>query len=796
MMADTLSLTHDELASFAKAYDISHNAFIVLDKNLTVLHINNYALTMYSLAEAHLWQGQSINTLWDYLHFPPLFDDKHPLMDTQLVRTNTIQRTWQITSITVDNEKAWLLIDKEQDKAERLYNTLAHEIGIITGQNLEQYQTVHEYINVLHHFFTFIINHIPCYVYWKNQQLEYIGCNFMAAEFFNLENPKDIIGKTDFDLFSDKELAESYRQVDSAILAEGKPIHKLSQELRRANGEIYHTLVSKVPIINEADTIVGVLGITIDVTKEKQAELAKTEFIANMSHDIRTPLTGLIGLSELLEHTLKTPQDKEKAHLLHDSGEELLNMLNEILDDVRSERLDKNEVEHECFNLHETIHDLVRLESPATHLKGLQLNAKIAPNVPQYIISDHNKIQRVLLNLMGNSIKFTQSGSITLAVETIHTDSSKVHLKFSVSDTGIGIPEEVQSKVFNRFFKVSSSYKGIYTGHGLGLHIVQTYVNLLGGHITLTSTLGEGSTFNFDLECDIGEAPDEVEEVQSVTLNTTPHQLYHLLLIEDNLVALKSLEALLTARGYTFASAMNAEDGLLLLSSQSFDLIISDIGLPGLSGMEFAQQVRTEEQAQNKPPIPIIGLTGHAKEAAEQECRSAGMNEVFSKPAPMEDLDRCIQRLMNKTTPSSSEVKAKPVSSSPLGIDLPQTEAALFQLEHYPLFDEAYALSQIPDKNILATLMSSYCSEDIQKDIHQMEQAYQDTNWEQVENLAHKFKGGVAYLGAERMKFACQYLERYYKAGHRTLLEPLYQQLLRVNQDTLAEVTHWLQNNQ
>lgn len=653
-----------------------------------------------------------------------------------------------------------------------------------------------------------IINQIPAAIFWKDSQSVFLGCNQFFAELSGLTSPAEIVGKTDFDLPWKNE-AKLYIKDDQEIMRSKKPKLGIEEPQTLSNGDVVILLTNKIPLISQKNKVVGILGIFHDITARKKIEdelraskeaaeaanRAKITFIANMSHDIRTPLAGVIGLAEVLENSLQNREQKQNAHLLHDSGEQLLCMLNNILDDVQAERIDY-ELEHKCFNIHQTIKNLIRLESPATQLKGLQLNYYIADEVPRHIISDPIKIQRVLLNLLGNAIKFTDSGTITLTVECLNKDYKQIHLKFSVTDTGIGIPEEVQAEVFNRFFKVNSSYKGMYTGNGLGLHIVQSYVNLLGGHITLISTLGRGSTFHFDLECGISEEPKEVEAVRPVILDTMPHQSYHLLLIEDNLVALKSLEALLTARGYTFSSATSAEDALTMLASQSVDLIISDIGLPGLSGTEFALKVRTDEQASNKPPIPIIGLTGHAKETAEQECRNSGMNEVFSKPAPMNELDQCIQQLMLNKTPRSSKVEEKSPSVSPLGVDLPHTEAELFQLEKYSLFDEAYALIQIPDKNLLTSLITTYCSDDIQKDIQHMECAHQDTNWEQVEKLAHKFKGGVSYLGTQRMKFACQYLERYYKAGHRTLLEPLYQQLLRVNQETIDEVTHWLHNNQ
>ncbi|MFT4060618.1 MAG: ATP-binding protein, partial [Legionella sp.] len=425
-----------------------------------------------------------------------------------------------------------------------------------------------------------IIRYLPGYIYLKDPQFRYILCNEYFARAAGLSTPEEIEGKTDFDLVWAKTQAHMFRQGDIEALS-GKSKINFEESQLQADGSTKIVLANKVPLYDSKKNIIGILGNYLDISKQKKLEqelllakeqaeaanIAKTEFIANMSHDIRTPLTGVIGLSEILEHTLHDPKDKEKAHMLHDSGEELLHMLNSILDDVRVEHLSEQDIKHESFDLHQCIHDLIRLESPATSLKHLTLKANIAPDVPQYICSDRNKIHRILLNLLGNAIKFTQSGSIVLSIECLHQDAATAHIKFTVSDTGIGIPEEAQSQVFNRFFKVSSSYKGIYAGHGLGLHIAQSYVTLLGGHITLTSKVGEGSTFHFDLECPISEAPSNATETSSY--NNTKHSIrpLHFLLVEDNIIALKTLEMMLKKKEHTFISATTGEEAWTLLQT-------------------------------------------------------------------------------------------------------------------------------------------------------------------------------------------------------------------------------------
>ncbi|PJD95724.1 MAG: hybrid sensor histidine kinase/response regulator [Legionella sp.] len=650
----------------------------------------------------------------------------------------------------------------------------------------------------------YLLNLLPTAIFWKNTDGVFIGCNKRFAEISGLNSPDEIVGKTDYDMPWGEIQASLYRKDDHEIMLNGTSKSNIEETLTLANGTELCLLTNKVPLFSDEGEIMGILGIFYDITERKKMELsikkakeaaesanrAKTEFIANMSHDIRTPLTGVIGLAEILEHTLQHPEEKEKIQMLHESGKELLHMLNDILDDIRVGNLNESDIKKESFNLHQCIADLVRLESPATTLKGLSLKVDIKNSVPQYIQSDRNKIHRILLNLMGNAIKFTQAGDISLCVDCTHYDEKEVHLKFSVSDTGIGIPEEAQAQVFKRFFKVNSSYKGLYEGHGLGLHIAQSYVELLGGHITLFSTVGVGTTFHFDIICAPGKAPLPSTSILSSCQPSA--QTRHLLLVEDHLVALKTLEFLLKQKGYTFASAASGEEAWMLLQNQTFDAMITDIGLPGISGTQLSQRLRSQEMMLHKPPLPIIGLTGHAKEAALDECLQHGMNEVFSKPASMDTLHPCIQKLTQKRHATNLDATDSLAKKSFLGIDLPGTEEELFQLDAFPLFDEAYVLNQIGDKQLLITLIQAYLSEDMQNDITLMQEQYKKGRWEEVEKIAHKIKGGVAYLGTQKMRYACQYLERYYKAGHRKLLEPLYQQILQVNHQTNEVLTAWL----
>ncbi|KTD53577.1 sensory box histidine kinase/response regulator [Legionella santicrucis] len=803
-----MRITQEELPVMAKAYDIASCSLIVIDRFMNVVLVNRCAKKILNI-KASSWIGKPLLSVWEEARLPPIFDKNMNLICHKIMIINKYYRVWSKVRVIIDNKTHWFLLDKDISEVDDTYITLEHEIEKMTGHVFEKHLPVNQYVDEIRHFLSSMINRIPCYVYWKNKDLEYVGCNEMAAEFFSLKSSDDIIGKTDFDLFSDKVIAESYREVDKEILQHGKPVLKLPQILVRHNGEIFHTLVSKVPITSENGSTVGVLGITIDITKEKQAEIAKTEFIANMSHDIRTPLTGVIGLSEILEKNLTNPLHKEEAHLLYESGNQLLTMLNEILEDVRAGSANEMDIHEETFELRQCIDDLIKLEAPTIATKNLTFTCTIDPNVPQFIVSDRKKIHHILLNLLGNAVKFTQVGGITLTVKPLSFTAFHTLLHFSVSDTGIGIPEMQKDKVFEQFFRVNPSYEGNQMGYGLGLHIVQSYVTLLGGHLTLESKEEEGTTISFDLSCRIGFKENLISNDKSnesyVNQNNEsqgtvllPSHFYgnplHLLLVEDNPIALKVLESFVTREGYRFTSVTDANKALECIKSTHFDLIITDIGLSEISGIELVKQIRHWEKINNFSLVPIVGLTGHALETARVECIHAGMNEVFRKPINIEILRDIVKQCHLNKQVSSEEItvnQSSQPSISSIGFEHLVTEE-LLSLDSVSLFDTQEGMRYINDVSLLFQLLKEFTSPTIQQDIQNMKKAYLEQDWNQISHLTHKIKGGVACIGTKRMFLACQYLEQYSKAGNQVMRDKLYHQVIEVNQQTFDEVTRWL----
>ncbi len=650
-----------------------------------------------------------------------------------------------------------------------------------------------------------IIDYIPNhYIFWKDINSVYLGCNQALADAMQLASSKDIIGKTDYDLKTTKEQSSAYCADDKEVMLSKIPKLNIEEQQTLPDGSERVLLTSKVPLFDEKGHVYGVLGIYSDITERKNMQIAlekaknqaetansaKTEFITNMSHDLRTPLSGMIGLSKLLEESSEHPEEKKYARWINESGDELLRLLNGILDVVSADNVSENDVHEELFNLHQFIQDIIHLELPTTKLKKLDLNVSICPDVPTYIISDRTKLHRVLLNLVGNAIKFTDSGSISLSIKSLKRSGDEANLQFSVSDTGIGIPQKLQDKVFDRFYRSTPSYKGTYPGNGVGLHIARSYVNLLGGHLALTSQEGVGTTFYFDLTCKIGHENVELasKEFLKPSMLTSTWEFStkpHLLLVEDNAIALKMAEAMVSKAGYQCTTASDGEQALKLTESLTFDLIITDLGLPGISGHEFARGVRKEEGRLGAQPLPIIGLTAHTQEHAKQECLEAGMNDVFTKPMTQ----AMLQTIVNQWITPVSHQNSNPLK---LGVDLPDTEEELLKLEMFPVLNIKNAIESLGNENMLHEILVML-NNDIHNDSKIIEAAYQEKNWETIEKLAHKLKGSALYCGTLKMKYACQYLERYQKAGHTHLLNELYHQLMQVLKETQHHINAWLQ---
>ncbi|MCA0403392.1 MAG: PAS domain-containing protein [Proteobacteria bacterium] len=523
------------------------------------------------------------------------------------------------------------LIDKKDEE-------IAHLTKMLDDVFLKSKKSIQE----LHDYYNNIIALMPGNVYWLDKQNVFLGCNDKHAEMARLNSRKEIIGKTNADL-PWKDQAEELNRLNNLVMETG--ISHTAEEYAVMPKGLVVYLSQKTPLRDNNNEIMGVLNVSMDITERKKMEAAlrrakevsdianqaKTEFIANMSHDIYTPLNGIVGLSQLLYERLEKQEDKLHSQWINESGKQLLCLLKSVLNMVADDQLIETDLHEEPWNIRNILAGLIQLSNPAAKVKKLELRLDIDDSIPEWLITDNIKLHRVLLNLLGNAIKFTHQGSINLAVKVLNGEGEYLQIEFSITDTGIGISKKLHEQIFQRFFRVNPSAQSAPGGHGMGLFIAQNYVNLLGGDIKVESDLGKGAQFSFSLPMKIAEDGCKQTTKMAKSLHSIGENHLHILLVEPNIIALRFLETLSMQAGCTFASASDAEQALELVKTMDFDLILTDLVLPTISYKELISYVRAFEKASSKNQLRIIGLCNDENEV-NNEALKVGISKVTTKP--------------------------------------------------------------------------------------------------------------------------------------------------------------------
>lgn len=358
------------------------------------------------------------------------------------------------------------------------------------------------YTNSVQRYLDSMIDIIPGVFYIKDKQGIYLTCNQAMLDKGNLKSKLDVIGKTDFEIWP--KLAEERVKNDLKVMKEGKTL-ELEETVILSNNKTMHLMSTKMPLRDEHEKIIGVICCALDITELKEAKETteksnriKIEFIHNMEHDIRTPFNGIYALANLLYEEEMDLQKKEYLGEIANSGKELLTFCNTILDFSKIE-MGILPIIQKKFNLSALLDQVITIEKPAIRQKNLSLTILQDPKLPQWIIGDDYRLLRILLNLLSNTIKFTKEGSIGLSTQVIKMDQRQVLIKFSVTDTGIGIPEEQINFIYEKFSKLNPSNTNRYKGCGLGLRVVKQFIDELGGEIEVSSEVNRGTSFNFIL---------------------------------------------------------------------------------------------------------------------------------------------------------------------------------------------------------------------------------------------------------------------------------------------------------
>lgn len=577
-----------------------------------------------------------------------------------------------------------------------------------------------------------ILENTTSLIFIKNLDGRYIMINRRFREVMGVSDEM-VINKTDYD-FSEKEAADHFKRLDDEVISTRKPVE--TEEWIYGPEGRKNLLVIKFPLIDHRRKIFGISGIATDITDRvlyqqkliearKNAEEAKQlqeQFLANMSHEIRTPMNGIQGMTNLLMQTELNSQQKEFTSMIKRSVNNLLVIVNDILDfsKIKAGRLT---IDKTAFSIREVLNNIKSQFEHEAIKKELQLIIEHDLGLPEIVLGDPYKLNQVLVNIVGNAIKFTVTGEVHIKAEQVNQIENKANFLFTVSDTGIGIPEDKTAVIFDAFTQAGPDIARNYGGAGLGLAICKGLVELQQGTIAVSNIPGGGSVFSVRL-------PYEVPP-QETTTDTTDDSLLlkgkKFLVVEDNEVNQKLVSYVLKKVGGTVDIAHNGRMAVDLLESKTtrYDLIIMDIQMPVMDGYEATEYIRTVLQLQT----PIIAMTATALKGDQERSEQVGINEFMLKPFDFDDLYKRLLKLLStqKESITSNTVK----------------------MNGEKLYDLSL-LKGLDDKESLLDVLNLFL-ENTPSQINELTELGKTDQYDDIYKLAHKLKGALAMLQASHI---------------------------------------------
>ena len=576
----------------------------------------------------------------------------------------------------------------------------------------------------------------PDLVFHRDIEGRFVSCN-KAMQRLTGKTEKQLIGLTPVDVFPEDYALQAVVRDKKAQVLEQEQIHE--HWLHFPNGQKAYFEVRALPLFNSESVCIGIIGFGRDITERKKHQESReknirhrTEFISTISHELRTPLNGIVGLSRMLLDEQLTTEQMKHLKTIHMSAITLGNIFNDIINVDKLDRQRLNLIANN-INMLDFISDLKSLAFIQTEQKGLTLQFEQGDSFPEYIEADDTRLRQILWNLIGNAVKFTQTGTVTIRCLCHPISQNQVALCFEIKDSGIGIPQDKLDKIFAMYYQVEGN--SFATGSGIGLAVSSEIVKAMGGGITVSSKLGQGSTFKLALTVNCPQTDNQEQQAWAVLPKLS------ILLVEDIELNILVAKSLLEKLGHTVDSAINGVQALKMVEHNNYQLILMDIQLPDMDGYQVTQQLR-KIHGENLPPI--VALTANVF-ADKKKFIAQGMDDAIGKPLSVKPLNAMIKKLFmpGDNSPKTEQLLKKQIA---------QQANSLFDQEML-LELIAFLPTSVMLKNItlFATLLPEYL------DILDSNMIAKDQKG--IVNEAHKIKGAAGSVGLKRIQELAQKIQ-------------------------------------